>query len=59
MGTKLDARRRENERVDNDNRREKVEMTRGWIFKNGYGVHSQAVERILAPMSLVPTRVSN
>jgi hypothetical protein len=57
MGTKLDTRRRENERVDNDDRKEKVEMTRGWIFEKGYGVLSKAVQRILAVTSLVPTRV--
>jgi hypothetical protein len=57
MGTKLDARRRENERVDDDDRKEKVEKTRGWIFEKGYGVLSKAVQRILAPMSLMPTQV--
>jgi hypothetical protein len=57
MGTKLDTRRRENERIDNDDRRAKIEMTRGWIFEKGYGVLSKAVQRVLAPMSLVPTRV--
>jgi hypothetical protein len=57
MGTKLDARRRENGRVDNDDRRRKVEMTRGWIFERGYGIAGIAVQRILSPMSLVPTRV--
>jgi hypothetical protein len=57
MGTKLDARRRENERVDDDDRKKKVEMTRSWIFERGYGVLSKAVQRILSPMSLVPTRV--
>ncbi|KAN0118275.1 hypothetical protein V8E52_005251 [Russula decolorans] len=56
MGTKLDARHRENERVDNDSRRQKIKMTRGWIFERGYGVASNAVERILAPTSMVPTR---
>jgi hypothetical protein len=57
MGTKPDARRRENERVDDDDRRKKVEMTRNWIFERGYSVLGRAVQRILAPKSLVPTRV--
>jgi hypothetical protein len=57
MGTKLDARHRANERVDNDARRSKVEMTRSWIFERGYSVAGTAVENILAPTSLVPTRV--
>ena len=37
--------------------REKVEMARELIFKMGYGVSSQAVERVLAAKSWVPTRV--
>ena len=44
--------------VGSDSRwREKVEMTREFIFKKGYAVNSQAVEHVLAATSLVPTRV--
>ena len=57
MGNKLDARRRKKERVDNDDIKMRVNMTREWIFTRGYGVLSNAVQRKLAPMSLVPTRV--
>jgi hypothetical protein len=32
-------------------------MTRSWIFEKGRGILSAAVERVLSPMSLVPTRV--
>ena len=37
--------------------REKVERTRKFIFELGYAVNSEAVERVLAATSLVPTRV--
>jgi hypothetical protein len=57
MGTKLDTRRHENKRINNDDRRAKIEMTWGWIFEKGYGVLSKAVQRVLVPMSLVLTRV--
>lgn len=61
MGTKYDMRRRHdpsNIRVDDSWLRRKIEMTRKWIFELGYLVHGTAVEAILKPHSLVPTRVS-
>jgi hypothetical protein len=60
MGTAHDMRQRvEGLRLKGlDSRwREKVEMTRKFIFEVGSGVNSQAVERVLAETSLVPTRV--
>lgn len=57
MGTKADARRRENIRIDTVQRRSWVERARKWIFEDGKGVLSSAVERAMGPTSLVPTRV--
>jgi hypothetical protein len=57
MGTKLDARQCEDECVDNDARRKKIETTRGWIFEKGYSLASKAMQYLLAPTSLVPTWV--
>ncbi|GLB45992.1 hypothetical protein LshimejAT787_5000020 [Lyophyllum shimeji] len=56
MGTKFDARQRENIREDTPNRRSWVERARQWIFEKGLGVMSAAVERLLKPRSWVPTR---
>lgn len=58
MGTKIDAKRRENIREDNIRRQEKIELTRGWIFERGVGVNSTWVEGVLKPNSWIPTRVS-
>lgn len=44
-------------RIDTPSRQQKVDMTRKWIFEKGLSVKSAAVERVLAPESLVPTRV--
>jgi len=54
-----DRQRREHARIDTPSRQQKVDMTREWIFEKGYGVKSAAVERVLGPESLVPTRVTN
>ncbi|THH19110.1 hypothetical protein EW146_g1980 [Bondarzewia mesenterica] len=56
LGMKLDQKRRENGRVDDSARQGKIKMARQWIFEKGYAVASKAVERLLGPMSLVPTR---
>ena len=45
-------------RVDNQERRHKVELARGFIYNNDYLVDSKAVERVLRPESLVPNIVS-
>lgn len=57
MGTKLDAKRREDIREDTIRRQEKVDLTRGWIYECGVGVDSTWVQRVLKPKSWVPTRV--
>ena len=57
IGTKVDARRREDIRIDDDRRRAKVELTRGWIFESGTKLNGAACERVLAPTSMTPTRV--
>jgi hypothetical protein len=45
-------------RVDDQERRYKVELARGFIYNNDYLVNSKAVERVLQPESLVPNIVS-
>lgn len=57
MGSDLDMSRRNHIRLDDERRQQNVEMTRRFIFTGGYGVASAAVERILKPTSMVPTRV--
>jgi hypothetical protein len=50
-------RSRRNRRVDDRHRQQWVDLARRWIFEDGYGITSKAVERILADKSWVPTRV--
>jgi hypothetical protein len=61
MGTKLDMKNRDDAvrltGID-AKREEKVKMARKFIYEDGHGVNSAAVERILEPTSTVPTRVS-
>jgi hypothetical protein len=57
MGSKVDCQRRANIRRDTDEIRKKVETTREWIFERGLALGLKAVDRLLAPRSLVPTRV--
>ena len=45
-------------RVDDENRRHKVELAREIIYKKNYAVNNEKVESILRPESLVPTAVS-
>ncbi|KIJ14904.1 hypothetical protein PAXINDRAFT_78160 [Paxillus involutus ATCC 200175] len=57
MGMKSDMNQRERtSRVDDVQRRRKVEHARGHIFKGGAGVGSARVKAILQSESLVPTR---
>lgn len=59
MGTKRDAQRRETlKRHDDASKHQKVDMARNFIYNQGRNVDSVAVERVLKPESLVPTRVS-
>jgi hypothetical protein len=58
MGSKPDRHRREQERVDNETHRQKIELTRGWIFEKGAYINGKWVEGILKAKSYVPTRVS-
>lgn len=61
MGTKKDMRKRQNVhnvRVDSSWFQQKIEMVRSWIFEKGYSITSKAVDTIMKPESLVPTRVS-
>ena len=50
--------RETNCRIDDQDRRDKVDMTCTWIFEKGYKTNGDPVERVLATESLVPTRVS-
>jgi len=60
MGTKLDMKHRErSRRTDDERRRRHVEQARRLIFKEGAGINSEHVKRILNEESLVPTRVSH
>ncbi|OJA15139.1 hypothetical protein AZE42_07563 [Rhizopogon vesiculosus] len=57
MGTKLDMKHRERtRRADDERRRRHVEQARRLIFKEGAGINSEYVKRILNEESLVPTR---
>ncbi|KAK6974093.1 GLOBIN domain-containing protein [Favolaschia claudopus] len=56
MGTKADMRRRQNIREDTPWYRKTIETARRWIFERGYLVAGAAINRMLKPTSLVPTR---
>jgi hypothetical protein len=61
MGSVLDMNRRQTQLRLSDVDRGRwtwVERARKFIFELGFSVNSAAVERVLAPTSLVPTRVS-
>ena len=59
LGTHNDLRRRATtERVDDDDRRSKVDLVRKWIYEKGMSVTSVHVRRVLGSEALVPTRVS-
>lgn len=46
-----------NVRVDDQELRRKVNLARKWIYEEGLGVQSAAVEALLQEESLVPTEV--
>ncbi|KAI0054412.1 hypothetical protein BV25DRAFT_1817100 [Artomyces pyxidatus] len=56
LGTHADRLRRMKPRVDDARRQDKVETTRRWIFERGYAIACKAVQRVLDPLSMVPTR---
>ena len=45
------------ERVDNERIHREIDLVRKWLFIDGMSMTSVAVERILQPTSIVPTRV--
>lgn len=53
MGSKLDERRRENLRQDDESRQAKISLTRGWLFERGFGLASDHFKRMLDSESLV------
>lgn len=57
LGTHIDEQRRRHMRIDTEHRREKVEISRKYIYEGGRGIKSKAVEDLLKEDSLVPTRV--
>ena len=58
VGTKIDDKRRvTNQRVANNHLFSDVRLARTWIYNEGYGVKAAAVERLLSPISIVPTVV--
>ncbi len=61
LGTKRDEVRWEKECRDSNNPSYKVqtEIAQDTIYKNGKGVKSKAVEDLLSPDSLTPTKVWN
>lgn len=59
MGTKLDAKRRQNMREDTHPIRSTIKRARELIFEGGYNIASAGIKRILDPKSLLPTRVSS
>jgi hypothetical protein len=60
VGTKRDRRDRiKLLRVDDDARRFDVSQARNYIYHHNHAVNSAGVERILKPLSLVPTTVNH
>ncbi len=58
MGTKTDLKRREkNARLDNEERRRVIKMTRRWIYENGLPLTSKHFDGVLGIRSWVPVRV--
>lgn len=57
MGTHVDEQHRAHIRVDNERRRDRINLTRGWIYEKGKSVNSKNIDDILQAESLVPTRV--
>lgn len=60
MGTKRDRRDRiKQARVDDHQRRSTIAQARKAIYEQNFDVDSAGVERMLKPLSLVPTSVSS
>lgn len=57
MGTTADLYRRAKIRVDNEDIQRKIKLTRGWIFEQGRGAGSAAINRVLEGQSLLPNCV--
>ena len=58
VGTRNDDQRRETQRrVANNSLISKISTARTWIYNEGYRIKAAAVERLLSPMSLLPTVV--
>jgi hypothetical protein len=59
MGMPLDMKQRETlARVDDEDRRQKIDTARKIIYNKNYAVDTENVEILLQPQSLVPTSVS-
>lgn len=58
MGSKRDMKTRTKARTDDKHTQGIIARARSWIFEKGYNLRSAMVERLLYPLSLLPTRVS-
>ena len=58
VGTPSDMRHRQKIRVDDEERRDKVEKARAFMFKDGLAITSKSVKQTLDNHSMVATRVS-
>lgn len=55
---RLDMRQRTTlARIDNEDRRQKIDSARNIIYNKNYAVDTENVETLLQPQSLVPTSV--
>jgi hypothetical protein len=58
IGTKTDTKQRiQLARVDNEDRKYKIDLVRRMMFEGGVNITSERIETFLRPTSLVPTRV--
>ncbi|KAJ3557882.1 hypothetical protein NP233_g11630 [Leucocoprinus birnbaumii] len=55
IGTTVDEQRQSHKRQDNHERQFDIQTARRMIFKEGRGVNSQPVDRLLKPLSQTPT----
>lgn len=58
MGSKSDMKKRAKARTDDKHTQGLIARARAWIFERGYNLRSKMSERLLHPLSLLPTRVS-
>ncbi|KAI0090931.1 hypothetical protein BDY19DRAFT_886661 [Irpex rosettiformis] len=56
MGSKRNSAGSRKSRVDDESTQGLIARARSWIFERGYRLTSKMVERILKPLSLLPTR---